>query len=158
MRWKKHRFYSDVIMDTMASQFTSLTNSLLNHLFSADQSKHQRSVSLGFVRGIHRWPVDSPHKLRVTRKLFPFDEVIVWNALVFINDGNKARDCFNRYAKGERWELFRKGCNYWDYWFEFQYPTQYIRTLNSNICYFSTWSCMNYGIISSHQCCIALRI
>ena len=24
-----------------------------------------------FVRGIHRWPVDSPHKVPVTRKMFP---------------------------------------------------------------------------------------
>ena len=28
----------------------------------ADQRKHQSSVSLVFVRGIHRWPVNSPHK------------------------------------------------------------------------------------------------
>ena len=43
----------------------------------ADQSKHQSSVSLAFVQGIHRWPVNSPHKWPVTRKMFPFDDVIM---------------------------------------------------------------------------------
>ena len=28
------------------------------------------------MRGIHRWPVNSPHKWPVTRKAFPFDDVI----------------------------------------------------------------------------------
>ena len=34
------------------------------------QRKHQTSASLVFVRGIHRWPVNSPHKGPVTRKCF----------------------------------------------------------------------------------------
>ena len=42
-----------------------------------DQRKHQSSESLAFVRGIHRWPVNSPHKGPVTRKMFPFDDVIM---------------------------------------------------------------------------------
>ena len=32
--------------------------------------------SLAFVRGIHRWSVNSLHKGPVTRKMFPFDDVI----------------------------------------------------------------------------------
>ena len=52
---------------------------LLNRLFrhsGADQRKHQCSVSLAFVWGIHRWPVNSPHKGPVTRKMFqPFIRV-----------------------------------------------------------------------------------
>ena len=43
----------------------------------AYQRKHQSSASLAFVRGIHRWPVNYPHKGPVTRKLFPFDDVIM---------------------------------------------------------------------------------
>ena len=43
----------------------------------ADQRKHQSYVSLAFVWGIHRWPVNSPHKWPVTRKMFPFDDVIM---------------------------------------------------------------------------------
>ena len=44
---------------------------------SADQRNYQSSASLAFVRGIHRWPVNSPHKGPVTRKMFPFDDVIM---------------------------------------------------------------------------------
>ena len=40
-------------------------------------SNHQRLDLLAFVRGIHRWPVNSPHKESVTRKMFPFDDVIM---------------------------------------------------------------------------------
>ena len=43
----------------------------------ADQRKHQSSASLAFVRGIHRSPVNSAHKGPVTRKMFPFDDVIM---------------------------------------------------------------------------------
>ena len=38
---------------------------------------HQRSAALAFVRGIHRLPVISPHTWPVTRKMFPFDDVII---------------------------------------------------------------------------------
>ena len=50
---------------------------LLNRLFRHSSKKHQSSVSLAYVRGIHRWPVNSPHKGPVTRKIFPFDDVII---------------------------------------------------------------------------------
>ena len=50
---------------------------LLNRLSGTDQRKHQSSASLAFVRGIHRRPVNSPHKWPVTRKMFPFDDVIM---------------------------------------------------------------------------------
>ena len=42
-----------------------------------DQRKHQSSPSLAFVRRIHRWLVNSPHKWPVTREMFPFDDVIM---------------------------------------------------------------------------------
>ena len=71
--------YGDVIMDAMAPQITSLTIVYSTVYSGADQRKHQGSASLGFVRGIHRWPVNSPHKGPVTRKMFPFDDVIMWN-------------------------------------------------------------------------------
>ena len=50
---------------------------LLNRLFRAAQRKHQRSVALAFVREIHRWALNSRHKGSVTRKKFPFDDVIM---------------------------------------------------------------------------------
>ena len=69
--------YSDGIMSTMGSQITSLTIVYSSVYLCVDQRKHQSSASLVFVRGIHRWPVNSPHKGPVTRIMFPFDDVIV---------------------------------------------------------------------------------
>ena len=71
--------YSDVIMGTIASQITSLTIVYSIVHSDADQRKHQISGSLAFVWGIHRGPVNSPHKWPVTRKIFPFDDVIMYN-------------------------------------------------------------------------------
>ena len=69
--------YNDVIMDTIPSQITSLTIVYSIVYSDADQRKHQSSASLFFVWGIHRGPVNSPHKWPVTRKMFPFDDVIM---------------------------------------------------------------------------------
>ena len=69
--------YDDVIMGSIASQITSLTIVYSTVYSGADQSKHQSSASLAFVWGIHRGPVNSPHKWSVTRKMFPFDDVIM---------------------------------------------------------------------------------
>ena len=68
--------YNDPIMRAMASQITNITIVYSIVYSGADQRKHQSSASLAFVRGIHRWPVNSPHKGPVTRKMFPFDGVI----------------------------------------------------------------------------------
>ena len=69
--------YCDVIMSAMASQITSVSIVYTTVCSGADQRKHQSSALLAFVRGIHRWPVNSPHKGPVTRKMFPFDDVIM---------------------------------------------------------------------------------
>ena len=78
--------YSDVIMGAMASQITSPTVVYLIVYSDANQSKHQSSASLAFVRGIHRWPVNSPHKGPVTRKMFPFDDVIMISNNIFLHE------------------------------------------------------------------------
>ena len=70
-------YYSDVIIDAKASLCTSLTSVYSTVHSCADQRKHQSSASMAFVRGIHRRPVNSPHKWPVTRKMFPFDDVIM---------------------------------------------------------------------------------
>ena len=70
--------YNDVTMTTMASQITSLAVVYSIVYSGADQRKHQSSASLAFVRGIHRSPVNSLHKGPVTRKLFPFGDVIMY--------------------------------------------------------------------------------
>ena len=65
-------------MAAMASQITSLMVVYSTVYSGADQRKHQSSASLAFVWGIHRGPVNSPHKWPVTvRKMFPFDDVIM---------------------------------------------------------------------------------
>ena len=67
----------DVTMSPMASQITSLTIVYSTVCSGADQRKHKSSASLAFVRGILRGPGNSPHKWSVTRKMFPFDDVIM---------------------------------------------------------------------------------
>ena len=66
-------------MSAMASQITGVLIVYSIIYPGAAQRKHQSSASLAFVMGIHRWPVNSPHKGPVTRKTFPFNDVImVW--------------------------------------------------------------------------------
>ena len=75
---KEMSHYSDVLMGTMAFQITSIMIVYSTVYSGADQRKHQSSASLAFVRGIHRLPVNFPHKGPVTRKMFPFDDVIMY--------------------------------------------------------------------------------
>ena len=72
-----HWHYSDVIMSTMVYQITSLMIVYSTVHPGTEQRKHQSSASLAFVRGIHRSPVNSPHKGPVMRKMFPFDDIIM---------------------------------------------------------------------------------
>ena len=71
--------YNNVIMSAMASQITDVSIVCSAVGSGTDQRKHQSSASLAFVRGIHRWPGNSPHIRPVTRKMFPFDDVIIRN-------------------------------------------------------------------------------
>ena len=75
--WVHSINYNDVIISVMASQITSLTIVCSTVYSGAYQRKYQNHSSLAFVRGIHRWPVNSPHKGPVTRQMFPFDDVII---------------------------------------------------------------------------------
>ena len=85
--------YSDVIMDTIAFQITSLTIVYSTVYSAADQRKHQSSASLAFVQ-----------------KLFPSDDVImIYNIFVY----SSATCCLNtmvynhkihqRYLHSEYW-------------------------------------------------------
>ena len=76
--------YNDVIMGAMASQITSLPIVYSTVYSGADQRKHQNSASLTFVWGIQRWPVNSPHKWPMTRKMVPFDDVIMLYIYTYI--------------------------------------------------------------------------
>ena len=64
-------------MSAVASQITGVSIVYSTICSGADQRKHQSSASLAFVRGIHRLPVNSPHKGPVARKMLSFDDVIM---------------------------------------------------------------------------------
>ena len=79
----------------MALQNTSLTIVYSTVYSGADQRKHESSASQAFVRGIQRWPVNSPHKGQVTRKMFPFDDVIIDDHEVIFDVNDGTQSCHN---------------------------------------------------------------
>ena len=78
---------------------------LLDRLFGADQRKHQSSASLALVWG----PVNCPHKWPVTRKMFPFDDVIMV-VLPLLNSSPRAvhRICFKLTWKKWNMDISRR--------------------------------------------------
>ena len=54
-----------------------LHDCLLSRLFRRRSKKITKLRVTGLCGGIHRWPMNSPHKGPVTRKMFPFDDVIM---------------------------------------------------------------------------------
>ena len=85
--------YDDVIMGAMTYQITSITIVYSTVYSDADQGKHQSSVSLAFVRGIHRRPVNSPHRWPVTRKIFPFHGAIMRTVQLPANQFDGVHKC-----------------------------------------------------------------
>ena len=75
--WFVAHHYGDVIISALVSQITSPMIACATVYSGVDQRNHKSSASLAFVLGIHRWPVNSPHKWPVTGKMFPFDDVIM---------------------------------------------------------------------------------
>ena len=90
-------------MGAIAFQITSLTIVFSAVYSDADQRNHQSSESLAFVRGIHRGPVNSPHKWLVTRRMFPFDDVIM--------SIKQNQNCFqaDHYCHIKSWKLWLPG-------------------------------------------------
>ena len=68
---------NDVIMSVMTSQITGV--SILCFTVCSTDKKHQ-SVT-GLFKGIHRWPMHSPPKGTVTRKMFSSDDVVMLQLL-----------------------------------------------------------------------------
>ena len=66
-------------MSVMTFQIAGVYIVCLTVCLSAGQRKRQSSASLAPVRGIHRWPVDSPHEGAVTRKML--DDVIMYSVI-----------------------------------------------------------------------------
>ena len=105
--------HNDVIMSSMASQITGVSIVCSTVWSDADQRKHQSSALLAFVRGIHRWPMDSPHVRPVKRKMFPFDDVIMWEMpppQVFFMKWKTARISINsvKYYVSEYFSVIRR--------------------------------------------------
>ena len=73
----KHNHYSYVKTSTMTSQIISLTI-VYSTVYSGTDKKYRSSTLLTFVREIHRWSVNSLHKGPVMRKMFSFDDVIMY--------------------------------------------------------------------------------
>ena len=97
--------YDDAIMDAMASQITSLTIVYSTVYSDTDERKHRSSASLTFVWGIHRGPVKSPHQWPVTRKMFPFHDVIMYKTMMTSSNGNifRVTDPLWGESTGRRW-------------------------------------------------------
>ena len=91
-------------MSAIASQITSIAIVYSIVYSGTDQRKHQSCASLAVVRGIHRWPVNSPRKVPVTGKMFPFDDVILYFVIVI-----KPLSCYGNWFK----------CNFACYLFKF---------------------------------------
>ena len=69
--------YSDVIMSVLSVSNHQRLDYLLNRLFRRRSKKTSKLRVTGLCEGgIHRWPVNSPQKEPVTRKMFPFEDII----------------------------------------------------------------------------------
>ena len=102
-------YYSVVIMRPMASQITGVSIVYSSVCWGADKRKHQSSASLASARGIYRWPVNSPHKGPVTRKMFPLDDVIMlcrWLVVIHVQLTK-----LHNFAM--RWGTASKGASRW---------------------------------------------
>ena len=80
--------YTDVIMSTMAFQITSLSVVYSIDYSGADQRKHQKLRVTGLWVGNSPGPVNSQHKGPVTRKMLPFDDVIMWTVMIQMKGTN----------------------------------------------------------------------
>ena len=110
---------NDVIMGTIASQITSPM--IVSSIVDSDgyQRKHQSSASLAFVRGIHQGPVNSPHKWPVTRKIFPFDDVImlpaIYRYICFLSSFRHTVQTLNCFFHAHGWCLDSENINTFAY-------------------------------------------
>ena len=80
-------------MRAIASQITSLTIVYPKVYSGADKKKHESSASLAFVQGIHR----GTHRWPITRKMFPFDDVIMGRLRPYDPNNPAGRQLPNEY-------------------------------------------------------------
>ena len=115
--WKHN---GDVTMSGMASPITGVSIACSTVCSGADETKHQSSPQLVFVRGIHWSPVDSPHKGLVTRKTS-----ISWRHhdkehpkfnnhgyVTLVTGGWSLTNALSCYASHKGWAM----CSFWNVW------------------------------------------
>ena len=74
--------YIDVIMTTCGVSNHQPNGCLLNRLFGRRSKKTSKLRVTGLCAGNSQGTVNSPHKWPVTRKMFPFDDVImIWPSM-----------------------------------------------------------------------------
>ena len=108
-------------MGMMALQIISLTIVYSTVYSGADQRKNQSSASLAFVLGIHWWLVNSPHKGPVTRKMFPFGDVIMkppsgwwgWNLDKYLQQLQMAWTCMSITNKQQTYPCYNIPSSLW---------------------------------------------
>ena len=84
--------YNGVIMPAIASQITSLTI-VYSTVYPRHRSKKISKLrATGLCARNHWWPVNSPHKGPVTRKMFPFDDVIMMTLVPTLNHVHNTSD------------------------------------------------------------------
>ena len=132
--------YNGVIISAMASQITRLTIVYQTFYSGADQRKHQSSVSPAGVRGIHRWPVNSPHKRPVTRKMFPSDDVIMYNTYHSL-----FASVFLCYALQSTWRI-NVNCTYFYKTDPFR-SIVYVRMHDINAIFLKLDACFSFGTV-----------
>ena len=90
-------------MGTVASQIEG--DCLLNRLSRRRSKTTLKLCVTGLCAGSHRGPVNSPHKWPVTRKMIPFDDVIMWSGCY-----GQARfsEMCSRWVSGEGYLLIKQ--------------------------------------------------
>ena len=88
LRFEYDSHDSDVIMGTMASQITILTIVYSTVYSGACQRKHKSSAPQASVRGIHRWPVNSPQKRPTEFLIAHFTAQSYLHLTIMLNDLN----------------------------------------------------------------------
>ena len=154
--------YDDVIMTMLASQINSLTVVYSIVYSGVNQRKHQSSASLAFVREIHRGPVNFPHKWPVTRKMFPFDDVImllmdkhIWCG---INVPNRSVDAYQSIKQSSIYHVVRRWSASLKYFGKNTLFEQFVFILSNACCKHRLWGYgYEYGLFVAQDNVQVLR-
>ena len=116
-------------MGAIAFQITGLTIVYSTVYSDAVKKTHQSSALLVFVRGTHRGSVNSPHKWPVKRKMFPFDDVIVFAGQ--IPNHSRCKNC-KSYSSKYNYIYFVKQCCHFQQ-MDFKTPQQTPRSITKMV-------------------------